>query len=152
VNPSAAAFWETAIQRVGVAIQIQRVSGFAPNTVVFAASISAVVRKVAPDGAAPSRDGMSASEAGAITQDDRSVVLLQGDLEAARFPLPLRKGDLVILPAHIGLIDFDADQRQIAWRRQVGAVWFSETFNVTNVDPYRLAIAGAIELTVTGVT
>jgi hypothetical protein len=127
-NPSAVAFWRTAIRKRGVKVAVERISGYAPNTVTFTAGVKAIVEKVTPDSAAPSRDGRGASEPGAITQDDRSAIMLAEDLCSARFPLPLKKGDRVVLPETC------------------------EAFDVTGIDPYELAIAGAIKLTLTGVS
>ena len=125
---SAAAAYREAIAVAGVAITLQRVSGYAPNvTTVSAVSLNALVRNVSLDAAAAAQSGLSASTPGAVTQADRLVIVLADDLAAAGFPVPVARGDQVVLP--------DA----------------SELLNVLRVDPYKRAIAGAVEIFVAGV-
>lgn len=128
-DPSAVAAYRTAMSINGVAIIVQRVSGFAPNvTIVNAAQVTAIVRQVISDTTEVAQAGLSASVMGAIDQADRLVIVLADDLCAEGFPLPVAKGDQVALPDS------------------------SEILNVTRVDPYRRAMAGAIELYATGVS
>jgi hypothetical protein len=126
-NPSAAAFWSTAIAKQGVAVQIQRVSGFAPHTVAFTAEVTAVVRDVTPDSTAPNREGIGVNDPGAIPQTDRIAFVLGADLASAQFPLPLKIGDLMMLP--------DTDEK----------------LKIVRVDPYLLASAGVVKAYVAGV-
>jgi hypothetical protein len=128
IDPSAAAFTEQAIQTTGVPIQIVRLTGYAPNVTSVSASITAVVRMVLSDSSVESRTGVGAGAPGAITQDDRLVILTTADLTAAGFPTPVQKGDRVVLTAT------------------------AEEFDVVKIDPYKRALAGAIELTIAGVS
>jgi hypothetical protein len=128
VDPSAAAFTAAGIYRAGVPVTIQRASGVAPNVTVISAAITAIVRNVTPDTTEVAQNGVGASEPGSISQDDRLLIVMAQDLAAAAFPLPVVKGDLVTL----------SDSTEI--------------LNVARVDPYKRAMAGAIELTVTGVS
>ena len=112
----------------GVPVTIQRVAGYAPNvTTVASVSVTAIVRNVQPDTTADAQSGLSASTPGAVTQADRLVIVLADDLAAAGFPVPVAKGDQIVLP--------DA----------------SELITVIRVDPYKRAIAGAIEIFVAGI-
>jgi hypothetical protein len=72
--------------------------------------------------------GLGASTPGAVPQDDRLVIVMADDLAAAAFPLPVAKGDLIVLSLS------------------------AEQLMVTRVDPYKRAFAGAIELTAAGIT
>ena len=117
----------TAIAAVGVPVTLTRIFGFPPNSWTVSANLTAKVAKVQADRTAPTRDGLSASAPGAITQSDRTVRIMADDLADSRFPLPVRKGDKLTLPGS------------------------SETFEVSEVDPFTFGMAGAIELTVTGV-
>jgi hypothetical protein len=126
-DPSAVAFMRQAIDAVGVPIVLQRVFGYAPNATTFSVNLTARVAKVTADSGAVSREGGSASAPGAVTQNDRTVRIMADDLAASRFPLPVVKGDKVILPPG------------------------GDAFDVSEVDPFTFAMAAAIELTVTGV-
>lgn len=125
-DPSAVAFMRQAIDAVGVPIVLQRVFGYAPNATTFSVNLTARVAKVTADSGAVSREGGSAP--GAVTQNDRTVRIMADDLANSRFPLPVVKGDKVILPPG------------------------GDTFDVSEVDPFTFAMAAAIELTVTGVS
>ena len=126
---SAAAAYREAIAVAGVAITLQRVSGYAPNvTTVSAVSLNALVRNVSADTTAAAQSGLSASKPGAVTQADRLVIVLADDLAAAGFPVPVARGDQIVLP--------DA----------------SELLNVIRVDPYKRAIAGAVEIFAAGIS
>jgi hypothetical protein len=128
-DPSAVAAYRTALAVAGVAVTVQRVAGVTPNVTTFAAAaVTAVVRLVVSDANAVSHAGLSASMMGAIDQADRLVILLADDLAVAGFPLPVANGDQIVLPES------------------------TEILNVTRVDPYKRALAGAIELYATGVS
>jgi hypothetical protein len=127
IDPSATAFFAAAIERAGVRVVVSRATGYAPNVVIFSAEVKAKELMVAPDTGATARDGSSASAPGAVTQNDRTLIVMERALRDKRFPLPLQKGDLVALPDS------------------------AEQFSVSRVDAYTRAIAGAITLTVTGV-
>ena len=126
-NQSARAFWREAIDRVGVPILLTRVMGYAPATQTFSVNLRARVALATSDSSAPAQQGLSAGGAGAVTETDRTAIVMAQELLRSRFPLPVQKGDLVTLPET------------------------SEQFTVTLVDPYTLAIAGAIKLTIAGV-
>jgi hypothetical protein len=126
---STVAAYREAMAVNGVAVTIQRVSGYAPNVTTLASvAVQAIVRNVTMDTTQTAQTGLSASSPGAIPQDDRLLIVLADDLAAANFPLPLAKGDLIVLA-------LSAEQLQ-----------------VTRVDPYKRALAGAIEITAAGVT
>lgn len=127
IDESARAFWREAIERVGVPIVLSRAFGYAPNVTTFSVNLRAKVLLAAPDGSAASQQGLGAGGAGAVTETDRSVIVMAEELYRSRFPLPVKKGDLVTLPET------------------------TEQLTVTQVDPYLMAIAGAIKLTVAGV-
>jgi hypothetical protein len=126
-NPSAAAAIERAIERIGVSIQIQRTWGEPPSAYTFTVTVDAIVQNVQPDGTAEGQAGLASSQMGAISQNDRLIILTAHSLWQSRFPLPVQKGDWIFLPLT------------------------SENFSVTKVDPYKREMAGAIELTATGV-
>ncbi len=118
-----------AIRRLGVEITLQRVTGYAPNVVVSAsACLKAIVRDALPDRTQETQAGLPASEPGTVTQDDRNVIAMASDLEDSGFPLPLAKGDLVILPTG------------------------PEQYQLTRVDGLKRAAVGAVEFVITGVS
>lgn len=128
-DPGALAAYRQALAINGVAVTLQRVAGYAPSvTTVASANVTAIVRQMAPDATAVAQAGLSASMIGAVSQEDRLIIVLADDLAAAGFPLPVAKGDQIVLPNS------------------------SEVLNVTRVDPYKRAIAGAIELYAAGVS
>ena len=129
-DPSAVAAYRNALAVAGIAgVTIQRATGFAPNVVIGAsASVQAVVKRVTADGNAAAQSGLSASTMGQIGQNDRMVIVLADDLAAQNFPLPIVNGDQCVLPDS------------------------SEVLYVTRVDAYKRRLAGALELTVAGVS
>lgn len=112
-----------AVVRTGELVTIQRLSGTAPRAVTFSASVYANVQGYTPDTSEVSQTGFGASQPGAITQNQRRVILVADDLASAHFPLPVKKNDRVIL----------ADGTKA---------------NVVMVDAHKRQVAGAIELTV----
>ncbi len=114
-NPSAQAAYQRARNRVGIAVTFQRVDGQAPNTVKVSASITAIVRNYAPDSEEVRRTDYGAGKLGAITQGDRMVIVLQQDLIAQYFPLPVRKHDRILLPSGdvLDVIEVDANKRAL---------------------------------------
>ena len=129
---STVAAYREAFAVAGVAVTIQRVAGYSGSgsgvTTVSSVSVNAIVRNVTMDTTQTAQTGLSASSPGAIPQDDRLVIVMADDLDAAGFPLPVVKGDLIVL-------SLSAEQLQ-----------------VTRVDPYKRALAGAIEITAAGVS
>jgi hypothetical protein len=122
------ASYRRAIARAGVAVSFERYAGQPPNRVLaFSSNVSAIVRDYAPDGASVDRTGYGPGRVGAITEGDRMVIVLAADLAAQKFPLPIEKHDKVRRLDNGDLLD------------------------ITEVDPFKRAIAGAIELKAAGV-
>ena len=107
---------------------VQRISGTAPRTSLVSAEVVASIQSVAPDTMAPREAGYGAGNPGAITQDDRQLIVMAADLKGKRFPLPLRKNDRVIV-------------------KETG-----EAYTIARADPLKRAMAGAIEAVITGVS
>lgn len=132
-NPAALGGYRRAIAAAGITVTFERWTGAAPNRQkVASAVVTAVVRDYQPDSTAEARTGMASSKQGAITEGDRFVIVLADDLAAQRFPLPVQKNDRIQLPSYASGIEGDY-------------------LNVTQVDPFKRAIAGAIELKASGV-
>jgi hypothetical protein len=128
-DPSVVAAYRNAFAVNGVAVIVQRYSGVAPEVRTFSsASVTAIVRQVQPDGTAAAQSGLGASMMGGIDQADRLVIVMADDLAGQDYPLPIAKGDQIVLPDS------------------------TEILNITRVDPYKRAIAGAIELFAAGVS
>lgn len=129
VDPSAQAFTAQGIYRRGVACTFQRLSGFPPNPVVvaYSAAVVASIHTAIADTQETARTGYSASSEGSVSQDDRLVIVMAADLAAQGFPFPPAKDDRIVVTAT------------------------GDKFNVTKVDLYKRDLAGAIELTVTGI-
>lgn len=124
------ASYKRAFARRGVAVQVtfKRVTGFAPNPVTtVTANVMAVVRDYQPDTTSPAQTGYAATKMGAITEGDRTIVVMGTDLAAAAFPLPLKKNDKVTIVAT------------------------GEELNVVSVDGTKRIAGGAIELKAAGV-
>jgi hypothetical protein len=118
--------WRRAMARRGRMVRIQRLNGAAPRAATFSADVLAIVMGDEDDVRASARTGFDASKPGAITENLRTVSVLEDDLIAKRFPLPLRKGDRVVL---IGKPD---------------------KLTVENVDDEKGRIGGVIELKASG--
>ena len=121
--------YERAFARLGVAVSVtfKRVTGFAPNAVTTqSAAVMAVVRNYQPDTTSVAQTGYATTKQGAITEGDRMIIVMVTDLQAAGFPLPLRKNDKVIMDT-------------------------GDELNITDVDSWKRAAAGAIELKAAGV-
>ena len=71
--------------------------------------------------------GYASTKLGGISENDRQIILMTSDLQAARYPLPLRKNDKIII------------------------VETGDELNIIEVDAYKREIAGAIELRAAGV-
>ena len=116
-DPSIVAAYRRGLARDGQSVTVQRVNGIAPRTALVSATVVAKVSGNSPDIKAASRTGYNASEAGSITQGDRAIVLLEADLAVQRFPLPVQKGDNIILDAtgeKLNVIEVDAGSRHLA--------------------------------------
>lgn len=95
-DASTVAAYREAFAVAGQAVTFQRVAP-GSGAAVASATVTAVVRSVTPDGAAVSREGFSASKPGAITQSARRVLAMKDDLAGAGFPLPVQKGDRILV-------------------------------------------------------
>lgn len=116
-----------AIKRVGQQVTFERIVGFAPNTSTISATITAAIRGKAPDTIEPRRAGYSSAEPGGLAETEREFLVMADDLSKEGFPLPLQRGDKLILD-------------------QTG-----ERLNILRFDAGRRAIAGVIEITAAGV-
>lgn len=116
-----------AIRRVGQSVTFERISGFAPNVTTISATVTAAIRGKAPDTVEPRRTGYSASEPGGLAETEREFLVMANDLVAAGFPLPLQRGDKLLI------------------------VETGERLNIVRFDTGRRAIAGVIEVTAAGV-
>lgn len=127
-DPAIVASYRRAIARAGLsAVTFKRITGFAPNTAVVSATVQAVVRDYNPDTTSVAQTGYAATKLGAMTEGDRMIIVMATDLFDARFPLPLKKNDKVVI------------------------VETGEELNITVVDASKRAVAGAIELKASGV-
>jgi len=126
---SAIAAYAEAFAVAGVPVTINRVSGYTPNvTIVATATVNAIVRNVQVNSTAAAESNFGASEPGAISQNERLVIVSATDLASADYPLPVQKGDQIVLPAT------------------------NEILTISRVDPYKRAMANAIELYAAGVS
>lgn len=118
----------SAILRASGRLQVtfRRDAGVAPNVTTVEATVTALVRGYQLNGQEAAQEGFSTSSGGAITQGDRQIFVMAADLMAAGFPLPLMKGDRVLIET-------------------------GETLVLSSVDALKRAIAGCIEATGTGV-
>ena len=110
----------------GAQFTFARDSGDAPNVSTVSATVTALVRSYQRDTETSAREGYSASNLASATLGERFVMVMADDLAAQSFPVPLQKNDRMT----------SADT--------------GETFVVSRVDPYKRAVAGAIEAYVTG--
>ena len=125
--------YRRALQRRGRWVTVQRVSGNAPNATTFGATVKAMI-----EGYIPEKPVMDISPEGSITQGARRVIVLQDDLAQKRFPLPLQKNDKVII----------ADDVESP---SPTALLSGEKLNILSVDPFKRALAGAVEILAVGV-
>ena len=126
VDAAAQAFTAAGVHYSGVTVTFQRWN-FSPAAIAATATVVAKVAKVSADTAAQTATGLSASAPGSITQNDRLVTVMASDLATQGFPLPVAKGDMVILPSS------------------------PEAMIVARVDAETRALAGAIEIVIPGV-
>jgi len=123
IDPRHQAMTRRALYRAAANAQVtfQRVTGAAPNVTIASATVCALVRNYLPAGGAVAQQGFSASKVGAITIGERSFLVMADDLAEQGFPLPLRKSDNILAG--------DTGEKLV----------------ITRVDPYKRALAGAIE-------
>lgn len=115
------AFTAQGVAIAGVPVVYARNTGLAPNVVTTTASLTAIVRTVAPDATSMTQAGASPPRA-ALNQDQRLLIVMAADLAAAGIALPTQRGDTVTIPAT------------------------GETLNVTRADPYKRALTGTVEI------
>ena len=127
IDKSWVAAHKRAVGVAGQAVSFQRVTGAAPRVAIVAVNCWAIVRGVQPDTTEPARSGYGDRQVGGLTQGDRQVIVMADALRQQGFPLPLRKGDNVI----------------------IGAT--GEKLNITRVDADRRISADCIELYATGI-
>jgi hypothetical protein len=127
INLNMQAAHARAIGQFGQAITVQRLTGEAPNVTALSAVVTAIVKNMPPETAAPTQAGYSSSALGGITQTDRMVIVMASDLAAAGFPVPVQKNDKIILSTT------------------------GEKLDVSRVDGEKRSQAGAIELYAAGV-
>jgi len=128
IDPGAQALTASGVRRSGVSVAFQRRTGFAPNVVVVAANVIAIIQTVQADSSAPDEGSMPASKTGSIKEDQRFVIVMAADLTNAGFPLPLRANDKIVVTDT------------------------GELLNIDRIDAYKRAMAGAIEIYASGVT
>ncbi len=114
-DANAVAGYRRALARGGQQVTFRRVDGQAPHAQVFDAVVTAIFRGYQPT----TPVGTAAHAQAAITQGVREWIVLSDDLAAARFPLPVRKNDKIVVGTQI--------------------------YNITDVDPGTRVFAGAIE-------
>lgn len=126
IDPAVEAAYRDAFQERGAEpVTFTRLVGDDVNTQQVSATVLAVVTTYRPDTNAMAREGFKTDGVGTITQGDRSILVLEGDLKKKGFPVPLQKND----------------------KAKVG----SDTLTVTAVDTHSRALAGCYELIATGV-
>jgi hypothetical protein len=121
IDDNALESYRRARDRRGETVTFRRISGDAPNTAWFAATVVALVLDHSPAG-----DAAGFARQGAISQTNHRLIVLEEDLRAKRFPLPLRKNDTVVVRG--------------------------EECNIDQADPTRRGIAGAWEIIALGVS
>jgi hypothetical protein len=124
IDTNALEGYRRAIARRGESVTFQRITGQAPNVTVLPAGGGATVQAIVTHYQPTSPIGGFAGP-DAITEGDRSIIVLSDDLTAAGFPLPLQKNDKVVVQG--------------------------ELMNIERVDPSTRGIAGAWELVALGV-
>jgi hypothetical protein len=127
LDASAQAATARDIYHVGVSCGFSRLVGTAPSISTTSATVTAIVREASSNTEEVGRTGRSARDPGSLSQDDRHVIVMAADLATAGFPLPVKKGD------------------------KIAPAGTTDVFTVSRVDPYKRAMAGAIEITATGV-
>lgn len=133
VDQNALAGYRRALARAGgQTITFRRVSGQAPNVATFDATVTAIFRDYVPT----TPVGASTRNA-AITEGLHEFIVLECDLVDARFPVPLRKNDRILLGYDDG-----------SWS---GFPEPGVLFNITEVDYGKRIFAGAIEGRAVGV-
>lgn len=129
VEASAEARTRRAVYRRGQSVTFKRVYGAAPNVTTSSATVTAFVQNFLPDGVSTAQSGYAASQPGAIESGIRTILVMASDLADQGFPLPVRRGDKIVLGDEDG----------------------GEVLNVVRSDTFRRRVAGCIELSASGV-
>jgi hypothetical protein len=119
-DPDAVEAYREAIAERGQRVIVRRVTGQAPNVGIFDADVGAIVMDYIAKPPVSTE-----SPEGAVTLGARNIIVLEADLKAKHFPLPLAKNDKVIVDG--------------------------EELNVMSADPNKKRIAGAIDIVAEGV-
>jgi hypothetical protein len=127
-DTAAVAALQMFLRMSGMSVTVQRVSGVAPNVTVVSCAVNARVMNLTADTTQTAQAGLGTSMMGVIEQGDRTVIVSAQDLSNAGFPLPVVRGDIVILPDS------------------------SEMLNVLRVDAYTRRFCSGIVLMVVGVS
>lgn len=133
IDQNIQAAYRRALARRGRFVTVRRVGGNAPNAGTFDATVLAIVQ-----GYIQEKPVYEVEREGSITQGARRVIVLQDDLAQKHFPLPVIKNDKVIV----------ADDVE---NPSPAALAAGESLNVISVDPFKRALAGAVEILAFGV-
>lgn len=99
----------------GVDVTFERLVGDGNNVQPVSATVTAVVTSYTPDSAVLPREGFKTSGLGTLTQGDRKILVLEGDLRQKGFPVPLKKGDKAIVGEdRLTLMSVDTHTRALA--------------------------------------
>lgn len=142
LSPSALAGYRRAMAVRGRWVIVRRVSGDAPNLARFDAIVQAVIA-----GRSNEPDVMTVRPEGGITQNAREIIVIEADLAAQRWPLPVQKNDKLVL---LGIGATAPGQPQITLPDGT-PVYEIESLNVIAVDPYKREFGGAVEIAAEGV-
>jgi hypothetical protein len=142
INQTALSGYRRAMAVRGRWVILRRVSGDAPNLARFDALVEAIIT-----GYQSKPDVMSVPREGGITEGARQVLVIEADLAAAHWPLPVGKNDKVVL---LGPAATAPGQPQ-ATLPDGTPVYEIESLNVISADPYTRAIAGAVEIAAEGI-
>jgi hypothetical protein len=130
IDPTIEASYKDNIARVGKLVRFIRITGQAPRTAKFSADVMAVVTDYVPE-----HTVLDVKREGSITQGQRHLIVVNGDLTAKGFVLPIQKNDKVIVGRE-NVDDWIVDGEP--------------EFNVTRTDPNKRHIAGATEVWIEG--
>lgn len=119
-DAAALSTYRRAIARRGREVTFRRISGEAPNTSTFEATVRALVQTYA---AAPPLAAFAGE--GEVSKGERRIIVLDEDLAAKHFPLPLAKNDKAFVdgiaredgrarPIELNIMSADAWTREIA--------------------------------------
>lgn len=133
IDRNAEAGYRRMLARRGRWVTFRRVSGNAPNAATFDATVRAFV-----EGYIPEKPVLEIQREGSVTQGARRIIALQGDLALKNFPLPVGKNDKVVI----------VDDVENPSPNTLAA---GEALNIVSVDPFKRAVAGAIEVLAVGV-